>query len=263
MTEPTWTGHPGDVLSAAVDGELTDAELRRVRAHLAECDTCAQELAAIESTRTAIGALPMADATSVVDSFLARHQAGVRTATSFVGVAMLLIGAFGLTGAVTTPLVAPDVDRLVAMHLDRGGAAATAEPASAAASPYVSPVGFETATSRKINRTAYVDGGETKTLTYSADADTVSVFQRHGRLDWESMTSGVIIDLGGRRVWQRSGTPVVLVAQAGQLVVTVVSADAELATTVISQMPSGNRSGRWDRFHDACQRVTEVFGFAG
>lgn len=51
--------HPGDLLSALLDGELTATELQRVDAHLAECAACRSELDAIDSVRSAVRSLPM------------------------------------------------------------------------------------------------------------------------------------------------------------------------------------------------------------
>ena len=39
--------HLGERLSALIDGELSDAQRERVLAHLAKCDECRQEAAAL------------------------------------------------------------------------------------------------------------------------------------------------------------------------------------------------------------------------
>ncbi len=41
------SGHPGERLSALIDGELSDARRERVLAHLARCEDCRREAAAL------------------------------------------------------------------------------------------------------------------------------------------------------------------------------------------------------------------------
>jgi hypothetical protein len=55
------TEHPGDALSALVDGELEPAEDATVRAHVAGCSRCAEELAAIRRSRRLVRLLPGID----------------------------------------------------------------------------------------------------------------------------------------------------------------------------------------------------------
>lgn len=50
--------HPGDLLSAFLDSELTDAERAEVESHLPSCPECRAELAAIRYSRDAVRALP-------------------------------------------------------------------------------------------------------------------------------------------------------------------------------------------------------------
>ncbi|MCJ7726330.1 MAG: zf-HC2 domain-containing protein [Acidimicrobiia bacterium] len=50
--------HPGDLLSALLDGELSAPERQRIDAHLTGCADCRLELEAIESVRSAVRSLP-------------------------------------------------------------------------------------------------------------------------------------------------------------------------------------------------------------
>jgi anti-sigma factor RsiW len=54
-------GHQGDALSALLDGELTGADERRARAHLAACPGCTAELEAVGQARSWLRALPPVD----------------------------------------------------------------------------------------------------------------------------------------------------------------------------------------------------------
>jgi len=69
--------------------------------------------------------------------------------------------------------------------------------------------------------------------------------------------------VAGNRVWFGRGRPVVAVAQKGDLVVTVVSDDRAGVLTAVGGLPEWRRATVWDRLHDACQRLTEVFALGG
>ena len=55
------TRHLGERLSALVDGELSDAQRERVLAHLAKCDDCRQEAAALRLLKRRMHALGDSD----------------------------------------------------------------------------------------------------------------------------------------------------------------------------------------------------------
>lgn len=52
------TGHPGDLLSAWLDGELTPAEAAAVAVHLEGCPACAAERDEVATARSAVRSLP-------------------------------------------------------------------------------------------------------------------------------------------------------------------------------------------------------------
>ncbi len=54
--------HPGDLLSAWIDGEVTPIEAAGVVAHLADCIACAAERDRVDAARGALRALPTLDA---------------------------------------------------------------------------------------------------------------------------------------------------------------------------------------------------------
>ena len=51
--------HPGDLLSAYLDGELAPEEAAGVDAHLAGCDECRAELNALDGVRSGLRSLPL------------------------------------------------------------------------------------------------------------------------------------------------------------------------------------------------------------
>lgn len=53
--------HPSELLSAYLDGEVTDAERRSVTGHVGDCDVCQTELADLHYARSALRSLPVLD----------------------------------------------------------------------------------------------------------------------------------------------------------------------------------------------------------
>lgn len=51
--------HPGELISAYLDGELGRAEIDQLRAHLDTCGRCAREFQDIQSVRAAVRSLPL------------------------------------------------------------------------------------------------------------------------------------------------------------------------------------------------------------
>lgn len=94
--------HPGEALSAYLDGQLTTTEHDFVISHLDFCTDCRLELHELDSARTAIRSLPGLEP----PEFLSRHQDRVETERSIrrrvivagVGIAAaaaLFVAAFG------------------------------------------------------------------------------------------------------------------------------------------------------------------------
>ncbi|MGH8959084.1 MAG: anti-sigma factor family protein [Acidimicrobiia bacterium] len=52
-------GHPGEDLSAYLDGELDSLELVRVKGHISGCDHCREEVASLMQVRARLRSLPM------------------------------------------------------------------------------------------------------------------------------------------------------------------------------------------------------------
>ena len=53
------TGHPGDLISAWLDGELAPSEAATIAAHLEACPACAAERDEVDSARVAVRGLPL------------------------------------------------------------------------------------------------------------------------------------------------------------------------------------------------------------
>ena len=82
--------HPGALLSAYLDGELTSAEREFVTAHIPDCVPCQSELADLHHARAALRALPMLEVPPGVldDGEMAEIvPLAAATVAAFIGVA--------------------------------------------------------------------------------------------------------------------------------------------------------------------------------
>lgn len=58
--------HPGELLSAWLDGEVTPDESDLVRLHLGTCDDCRREIGDLVAARRAVRSLPMLESSAFV-----------------------------------------------------------------------------------------------------------------------------------------------------------------------------------------------------
>ena len=124
---PPARAHPGDVLSAYLDGELPRPHEDAVRAHLAGCPDCAEELLAVGQARTWTRALPPVDApfgfyerillapSSPAGVFGSRAGIRRRAGLAALGAAAAAVTVLGVGSPSVRP-VNPAVPRLVEAH---------------------------------------------------------------------------------------------------------------------------------------------------
>ncbi len=259
---PNRPEHADDLLSAHLDAELDAATEAWVEAHLESCPTCQVSVAELAEARALVRGLPAVDSTGVVEGVLARHRHLIRLGVGFVAVAATVVAVFGLTAATEQPLVVPALEAMTEAHRNDAHTELGLAVAEDVPDVYVAPPGLLGSAST-LSRRAVYDGADLTAVLYGDGDVTVSVYQQPGRLDWASLPDGEESGVDGQRVWLRAGTPVVAVAERGDLVVTVVSEDRGATLTAIAGMPERRRQATWDRVHDACQRFTSVFTLAG
>ena len=110
--------HPGDYLSAMVDGELTPAEEADVQAHLVVCSGCRRELEGARMARLWIRALPPVDPPfglyqHLLQPYRPRHRRFVMAALGAAAAAAALV--ISVTPPQQEP-VNPSVANLIAVH---------------------------------------------------------------------------------------------------------------------------------------------------
>jgi anti-sigma factor RsiW len=108
--------HPGDRLSAYLDGELDTAETAVVTDHLRDCGDCRSELHELDAARTAIRSLPGLDVPERPPAAGPASSTSRRRAATLVAVGA--VAAAALAFALLTPdRVAPlDLDQLATRH---------------------------------------------------------------------------------------------------------------------------------------------------
>lgn len=254
-------GHPEELLSAHVDGELdADAEAW-VDEHLAACPDCRAAVEDLAGARSLLRDLPPVDATPVIEGFLARHRRIVHLGMGFVVLAGLVLAVVGVTAATEHRRFVPDLATLTARHVEQSHGDMEGMQRQTRAA-YAAPPGL-IGSAVQLSRQEVWDGTDLAAIVYRDGDVDVSVYQQPGRVDWPALPAGELTRLGDRRVWFGPGQPVVAVTQRGDLVVTVVSDDRAAALTALAGMPEWRRRATWDRVHDTCQRLVRVFSLEG
>jgi hypothetical protein len=262
VTEPR-PAHADDLLSAHLDGELDEATDAWVVDHVRGCADCRASAEDLAEARSLLRSLPSVDASPVIEGFLARHRALVRSGLLFVAVAAVVLGAIGATAATIRPEVVPDLDLLAATHLaDSHAELEDVQRLSGDAGEYGAPPGL-IGSGARLSRHAVYEGTDLTALVYRDGDVGVSIYEQPGRVDWDAMPAGERELVGDQLVWFGSASPVVAVAELGDLVVTVISEDRAAVLTAVGGMPEWRRRSTWDRVHDACQRFVGVFAIGG
>jgi anti-sigma factor RsiW len=139
------SAHLDDALSALADGELSADEEARARAHLAECEGCRLELAAVERVRSMVRSLPVLDRPAV-----RRRPPWPAAVAAAVAAVALFVSTEPGPGRPVAPQVSP-VDPLQLL----------VAPADASAS---APVPFT-----GLARLRWVEGGQQAVVPVDAD----------------------------------------------------------------------------------------------
>ena len=122
--------HPGEQLSAYLDGELITIEMPAVSTHLGTCSDCRRELAALDRSRTAVRALPGLEP----PEFLEVHRQAAKGRTRGLRTAVAVAsGVAAVTIAFTVGPFATEVEPTAVSIVDLQSrhAAVASVPASA------------------------------------------------------------------------------------------------------------------------------------
>ena len=116
--------HPGELLSAYLDGELSHAEVAEVLRHLDDCGSCRDELSGLDAARAAVRALPVLDPPvllvpstedAVVVPLRSRRRQWVPRVAAAAAAAVLVVASVGaIRGESTTPAL--DLGPVIEQH---------------------------------------------------------------------------------------------------------------------------------------------------
>ena len=120
-TDPTGAPggeHPGDSLSALLDGELSPAEETAVQAHLVGCMTCRHEMETVQVARLWVRALPPVEPPfGLYERMLVPYRPGRRrVAMAFVGAAAAVAAALVSIAPARQEPIRPQVATLIEAH---------------------------------------------------------------------------------------------------------------------------------------------------
>ena len=235
------TEHPGDLLSALLDGELSVAEADQVEAHVRECAGCARELEETRQARAMVRGLGDVDPPSWLETVANPHRRRIsRPLQALVSVAasagVLLLASSGVGPSAFSPRPADAVDRhaatVTALGVSRGTAmAADTTPTTAKTRDprsFDAPLRTPPPALGGYRFVAAFEAGDGVHALYRAGSYGLSIFAAPGRVDWGALPEGqgTRMDIVGRAGWRWDAEPSlgrVVVYEDGGMVVTVVA----------------------------------------
>ena len=133
--------HPGDLLSALLDGELAVADERAVRTHLEACADCRRELDYIGGARSLLRGLPVVEPPfGFIDRLLGHRSRWARAALGVLAAGAAASIAVVALAAPREPSVKPPVANYVDAHV--ASASTSGDPISEL-TPAAVPVSFD------------------------------------------------------------------------------------------------------------------------
>jgi anti-sigma factor RsiW len=271
--------HLDDVLSAYLDGEVTDAERAEVESHLATCAECRSDLDGEADVRRLLRELPAVDppfgfyerilrdgpgATGRPDK-KRRLRFGLANIAGAAAVWLLILGVVNVNSA--SGSVEPATATYLSAHesvAPETQSAETIEDATRAQADYDAPATL----AGTYQLVQVVDDGGTPQLVYSDGRRTMSMFLRPGRLNQDALPSDTEpVHVNGALAWQVPTTegPVVFLQRPG-VVVILVGADPDRVASDVAES-DGPRADEdeslLDHLTDAGTGLLETFGFQG
>jgi hypothetical protein len=264
--------HPGDALSALVDGELDPEEDAAVRAHVAECPMCAYELEGIRRSRRAVRLLPAVDLPGDVTARLLavgdgaggrlvsvlgnRRRLAAAVAVAASVAALALVGGPADGESTVTASLTGAVEAHVHNQLGvlAPGVATTTPPmpVDRLRAPYRAPVSLDGGY-RLVEAFRHADGFQ---LLYESGSYGLSVFELEGTLDRDSLPAdGRWVRDGGEPAWQQvdeDSRTVVLLARPGLTLTVVGNAPPEEVLRAARSFPDARDLPMTTRLRRAC-----------
>ena len=245
-----------ELLSAYLDGEVTEAEQASVEDLLTHSPAHREELARVEQARTWVRALPPVEPP---DGFLERaiaavaqppapakkHKWGMLNLIATAAVWVLVLGFVNLNRSHD---VSPDAATLAQTHTEASagfggllGSLGAGQPDQQAApqvdlgEPYWAPLSLP---GQLALRQVQING-DLVGLVYCNDSDLVTLYEQPGKLDPTALDGARAVSVGGNEGWVvETDNALVLIVQRDNLVYVVVGPpDGRLVQAVAAKLP--------------------------
>jgi anti-sigma factor RsiW len=99
--------HPGELISAYLDGELSRAEVEELSRHLAACGQCVADLEAFQAVRSAVRSLPLLELPEGIAPAAGKVIPLRRNRGFLVGAAAAMVALVIALAAILTPPTPP------------------------------------------------------------------------------------------------------------------------------------------------------------
>lgn len=285
--------HPGDRLSALIDGALDRQSAAEVSDHVAACPRCADELDEVRAARRLVRSLPAAEPPpGFLDSLLVVEPAVARPVTArpaalLVPAAVVLAVAVLLGGTVPPDPTAPGLAGAVSRHAAtvQSLAVAGVGAADGGSRPLAPPVTVTPTTGRPVDEPGgrwvvqeRLAGGyrlvgafhqpDGIQLAYESGRYGLSVFQQVGRLDPADLPAGAVpVAVGGHAGWRWEGGAAqgrIVVFETGLLVVTAVGDEpGDAVLEAMRSLPEPSGPSLVDRLRRGAAELVEGLSPAG
>ena len=266
--------HPDDELSAFVDGSLAPEEQAAVRAHVAGCASCQQQVEQLRAVRDIMRGLPLVDPPFGFFERTLRQGPKPRSSASRRlrnGLIFTIVGLVAIIGVVLLVHhrpndVTPDVSQ-VFHDYDRVVKPVTVQSVT----PLATPVGGLPASFQGYQLVRLVEGDEGRYAVYSRGGDVIGVTWTEGQLTSEQPevpagARATVVEVAGNPGFEvTDGDVTVLAVERGSRVYLVVAAAPPAMVELMSgQLPSPDRSTSiTDQAAATGKALLETFGIGG
>jgi hypothetical protein len=265
------TPHPGDLLSAYADGELSATDRATIDEHLGSCPSCRRELAATTEAKSWVTSLPeVPPPFGFYEQMLLDPSGGRarrRTWATRIGVvglaatASIWLGVLALSGLDgRRPSGVPALNSLVSLH-DQSQSQTDTTTDQAAAMERAARLGLPAHVDDYVLSDVIDRGREQQAIYRDGDlALSIFLYQRYEIDPSELPAAAIEQDVAGRPAWIVPGADgPMLVTQIGQDAVIFVGGDAQstVADNVDPHTPGRSMA---DRVEGAGEGLLQAFG---